>query len=430
MFFKVLKMQLYTNFCKTSLPTNYTPIIVSYVNDKDPLPQNEFKRLLSLAELDLDYSNLEADFKDLTQLAAKIAGTELSLVNLIDSYTQWTIGSYGTDMKQMTREDSVCQYTIISDEPYEVADLSKNELFKDKFYVQDPISLKYYFGVPIKDKLGYNIGALCVLDTQFKELSAEKAEMLKLIATEIVNRLSSYKTIHELQEKLKEADLSKKKVAHDIRGPLAGIIGLSNIINEQGEENKLTEVLDYIKLIHRSSLSLLDLADEILTDDPKGNSLPENLFNLELFKKKLQNLFEAQAKNKGLTLEMLITEKTKENPFPKLKLLQIAGNLISNAIKFTPSGGKVNVSIELTPSDSQKEITIIVSDTGKGIHKDIINQILENVSSSIDGTSGEKGYGFGLQLVRHLVLSLNGKLQINNKPNEKGAIFKVTIPVE
>jgi hypothetical protein len=75
---------------------------------KAPFPENEMDRLLSLSEFDLDYDNLEDNFKDLTRLAAKVAGTEISLINLIDSFTQWTISSHGLDIAQMPREESVC----------------------------------------------------------------------------------------------------------------------------------------------------------------------------------------------------------------------------------------------------------------------------------------------------------------------------------
>jgi signal transduction histidine kinase len=397
--------------------------------DKYPVPDNEFERLLSLSELEIDYINIDADFKDLTKLAAKIAGTEISLINLIDSYTQWTVSSYGSEVSQVKREDSICQYTIMQDEPYEVTDMKANDLFKDEFFVKDPMSLRYYFGVPLKDKKGQNIGALCVIDTEVNELDAEKAEMLKIIAQEIVNRLSTYKTIAKLQERLKESDSSKKKVAHDIRGPLAGIIGLSRIIQEQEKSNELNEVLEFIRLIHKSSKSLLELADEILTDDKDAISLAENHFDLVLFKSKLEDLYAAQAKNKGVILEIHISEETKAIPFLKNKLLQIAGNLISNAIKFTPTGSKIVAAIHLSILENAKELSITVADSGQGVASEIIEQIFNNMSSSKDGTSGEKGYGFGLRLVRHLVLSLNGNILIANKPEEEGTIFKVTLPL-
>ena len=150
------------------------------------------------------------------------------MINLIDAYTQWTVGAHGIDIQQMTREDSVCQYTILGDQAFEVPDLADDERFKQKFYVEDPFSLRYYFGLPLRDN-GMNIGSLCVLDTGLKTLTPEKVELLKIIADEIVNRIKCYHTLEDMQHRLNLADQVSKKVAHDIRGPLGGIIGLSEM---------------------------------------------------------------------------------------------------------------------------------------------------------------------------------------------------------
>src|SRR5687768_3882440 len=100
-----------------------------------PIPENEFNRIIDLTELDIDYSDLAEHFKDLTKLAAKVAGTDISLINLIDSYTQWSIANHGLPIDQMPREESVCQFTIMGDDYFEVCNLAADERFKDKGYV-------------------------------------------------------------------------------------------------------------------------------------------------------------------------------------------------------------------------------------------------------------------------------------------------------
>jgi GAF domain-containing protein len=128
-----------------------------------PIPQNEMDRVLNLSDFDIDYTDHQDTFKDLAKLAAKVAGTDISLVNLLDSYTQWTISHHGLDIDQMPREESVCQYTIMGGDGFEVVDLANDDRFKDKFYVTDDPNLRYYYGVPLQTN-GVNLGALCVLD--------------------------------------------------------------------------------------------------------------------------------------------------------------------------------------------------------------------------------------------------------------------------
>lgn len=81
---------------------------------------NEEERVWTLSQFDIDYLEISDSFKDLTRLAAKIAGTDISLINLIDSYTQWTIANYGLNIEQMPKEESVCQYTIKVPQRFEV----------------------------------------------------------------------------------------------------------------------------------------------------------------------------------------------------------------------------------------------------------------------------------------------------------------------
>jgi len=394
---------------------------------KPPIPENEMDRIISLSDFDIDYSIHQDSFKDLARLAAKVAGTEISLVNLIDTFTQWTISNHGLSIDQMPREDSVCQYTIIEDDHFEVADLTADDRFSDKFYVTDEPNIRYYYGVPLKTSEGYNLGALCVLDKQFRELNPEKVELIKIIADEIVNRLKALKVIDSLKNKLSEANETQKKVAHDIRGPLGGIIGLAQIISEQGQDNEIEEVLEFINLIHKSGRSILELADEILSAD-KPQALKGDEFNLLVFKDKLEKLYLPQAKNKNIIFTVGLSPKSANTPFSKNKLLQITGNLISNAMKFTPRNGKVTVDLNLRDEKGQQKLLRVkVSDTGVGISKAAIDAILKGDGKSTDGTGGEQGYGFGLALVKHLVDSLKGTMHIYSEVDH-GATFEINLP--
>jgi signal transduction histidine kinase len=395
-----------------------------------PIPENEMDRVMTLSEFDLDYGAHADSFKDLTKLAAKVAGTEMSLVNLIDSYTQWTISTHNMDLEQMPREESVCQYLLMSDDNMEVADLSADERFKDRPYVTGGPHLRYYYGIPLNVD-NHNIGALCVVDAHSsKTLNPEKVELLKIIAGEIVNRLKYIKVIDDLRNNLSEAKQTQKKVAHDIRGPLSGIIGLAQLIREQGDENQMDEILEFMNLIHRSGRSILELADEILSADKKDKKVPElkgNEFNQVVFKDKLEKLYVPQAMNKHITFTVNTSSASETIPFSKNKLLQITGNLISNAIKFTPNNGLVTVYLDLIEKRNENVLQIKVTDTGVGLDADGIATILRGNATSTNGTGGENGYGFGLALVKHLVESLNGTFNIFSVPGQ-GATFEVKLP--
>lgn len=383
------------------------------VDKSIPISDNELTRIIRLSELELDYTALEGAFKDLTILATKVTGSPVSLINIIDAHTQWSLDSIGLDVQQTPREKSVCQYTIMSNGPLEIKDLRLDERFSSEDYVNHPGGFRYYIGIPLQLENGINIGSLCVLDTETRALSPQKIELLQIIAQTVVERLRSMQQIQSLSTRFHEANLSKKKAAHDIRGPLAGIIGLSELIKEQGSSANMEEVLEYIGMIEKSGRSLLNLTDEILSEDQK-RPISENELNLLLLREKLLKLYEPQARSKSIVFIVDIESDNQMVPFSKHKLLQIAGNLISNAIKFTPSSGKVIVTLELNLTLDEKVLEIVVTDTGKGMQEKAIQQILAGKAETTPGTIGEKGYGFGLSLVKQLVDGLKGSITIES----------------
>jgi len=371
-----------------------------------PMPANERDRIETLANMDLDYTTLGANLNNLSKLAAKVAGVEISMVNLIDTYTQWTVANYGINVDQMVREDSVCQYTIVEQDCFEVKDLSADVRFKDKFYVTGEPQLRYYYGIPLTADNGCNLGALCVMDKQLCMLSPEKAEMLKVIAEEIVNRLKALKLVEALRGEVSEVNETQRRVAHDIRGPIGGIIGLARIISEQGDQNTMDEVLEFINLIYKSGSSILELADEILRIDKpfvsKEAKLGADEFNQMVLKEKLLKLYTPQAINKQVHFDV-------------------------TASKHTPVGGKVLVHLELIHVVKNPILQITIQDTGIGMSADQVQQILNGRGETTPGTQGEQGYGFGLALVKHLVESLKGTMEIFSDLGS-GTRFFIQIP--
>jgi K+-sensing histidine kinase KdpD len=397
---------------------------------KFSIPENELERLLALNELELDYADLDRSFADLTKLAAKIAGTSISMVNLIDTFTVWSVAPFGMDVKQSPREESVCQYTIINQSPggMEVMDLSVDERFKDRAYVTESPYLKYYFGIPLNIRDNLPIGSLCVIHDDYKDVSEEKKGMLEIVAGEIVSRIKVRHMIHKLTNRVQECTTIKNNLAHDIRGPLGGIVGLAEIIQLQGSENNLEEVLRYISMIQKSGKSVLDLADEILSVHRVSSTPKDHEFTLATLEDRLETLFGPQAMTKDVKLLFQTTDEHAHIPFPKTNILQILGNLISNSIKFTPEGGQVKVFLDMEISDRARMLNIKVKDSGVGMSNEKIEQILNGKAVSSGGTSGEKGYGFGLNLVHQLVTKLNGRMLLRSEPGQ-GAEFELTLPV-
>lgn len=392
----------------------------------------EYNRIIDLLEFDLDYTELDLQFNNLVALAARVAGTEISLLNLIDAYTQWTVSGHGYPVGQTPRENSICQYTLLEPDHFEVKDLQCDERFKERDYVKEGLQLRYYYGLPLKTPKGNSIGTLCVLDTALKDLTDEKKHLLKDIANEIVSRLTLQQYIYSLRSQLTEAREAGKRVAHDIRGPLGGIMGLAELISHKGSALSMEKMQEFNRLIYTSAQSLLELADEILqaglSQSAPAVQQANNLITLEQFREKLLQLYKPQATEKIIQFEVQANAAYKTIPFPKNKLLQIAGNLVSNAFKFTPPLGAVKVKLDFTLEPDLRILHIQVTDNGIGIAQEQLDDILSGNAYTTTGTDGEAGFGLGLQLVKHLLHSLQGTIQATSVPGS-GTSFDVRIPV-
>ncbi len=386
--------------------------------------ESDYRRLKKLNEFDLDYRALQPEFLNLVELAAKITDTKISLVNLIDNYTQWTVSSKSLKLQEIDREYAVCNHTIEKEGYLEIPRLDEDERFRDFDYVKGEEGLKYYLGIPLKVESGENIGALCIVDHEEKNISQEKKELLQLIANEIVNKLERKKKISHLQHEVDELVRQRNQVAHDVRGPLSGIIGLAEDANQ--DELSPEESRSYFKMIGRSANGLMDLTNDILENFSEISE--SNLFTIKELKSKLQNLYEPTANRKGIDFEINSRSTKQGRKFPKRKLIPIAGNIIANAIKFTPPGGKIEVQLDLILDQKDSFLRIYVKDNGCGFEKTKLKTFDEELSVGESGTNGEKSYGLGLRLVNEMVSDLKGKMNIDSEKG-KGTEIEIMIPV-
>lgn len=402
----------------------------SVIDNKSTKPENEFKRLKELSRFDLDYYEIEKNLNDLTRLAAKIADTEISLVNLIDNHTQWTVSAKGLELKQMPREESVCQYTILESNQLEIQDLSKDVRFSNRDYVIGAPSLRYYYGIPLESSNGLPIGALCVMDKQRKDLSAKQKELLTNVAKVVMRRLDMLCKMQNKNDKITELKQLNEEVAHDLRNPVSGMIGVAELIEEEAKEGNTENILELVSIIKEGGESAIAMVDEIMKDELADEDESENNeYSCSLLCDKLRELYQPQAKAKGVNLEITTSIKSELISFPVSKLLQIIGNLISNSIKFTPKGGKVEVQLDLNEQPgSEHELIVKVIDSGMGMDHDKVEQIIQSKIESTNGTEGEDGYGFGLSLVNHLLDEAGGYMEINSA-EEVGTEFTLYIPL-
>ena len=223
-------------------------------------------------------------------------------------------------------------------------------------------------------------------------------------------------------------------MSHELRTPLNSIIGFSEILeNAKGLEGKQVR---FAKNIRNSGRLLLDLINDILDlaklEAGKMEIRPSE-FPLNQLMRQLCDMVRSLAEKKSIAL-VFKPDPTDPNLFQdKIKFRQILTNLISNAIKFTPEGGRIIVTALRVDDDSADRIILTVEDTGVGIadsDQDIIFEKFRQGPSAIgkDSLTREvSGTGLGLSIVKELCKLLGGGIELSSVVG-KGSTFTVTLP--
>lgn len=393
-----------------------------------PLPDNESERQEIVEEYNILDTLPEKEFDSLVELAAIVTESSMSQMNILDHNRQWTKAAYGLESgTDCDRSEAVCAHTILADENLEISDLSKDERFKDASFVSEAPHHRFYSGYPLKTKDGFNIGALCVLDSRPKELTDTQKKALKTIAGEIVSRLEIRRTQKELEKLNREKDHFLRVVNHDIKSPLSGIISSANYLQNvwDGDRDELHNILSMIEISGRKlvtytaelvSNSIEDGDSRLLIDEVQVDEL---IHDLTL-------IYTPLAKTKQVDIEtnLKITELFRLDN-EKFKL--IMSNLISNALKFSSSGDTITIEAKIIGTED-RVLYCSVSDTGIGIPEEYIAGLFtKNNKHRRSGTQGEISTGLGLPLVKQFVELHDGGVKVETEEGV-GSTFFVTIP--
>lgn len=223
-------------------------------------------------------------------------------------------------------------------------------------------------------------------------------------------------------------------MSHDIRTPLTGIIGLSQLLEQR---LKVLENKDDLSLIYKASQQLLSLLNNILdvASLEKANETQLNItsFSLQELMESVKNLLSPSVKAKKITFEINLEVTSTENiASDQNKLERILLNLATNAIKFTEQGTVIITIKELTLLPHQADgvyVEFTVSDTGIGIPAEKLTSVFDpffRIAPSFQTNDQSKGYGVGLYIVKKFVNLLGGEIQVKSEL-EVGTSFSFTL---
>ena len=241
------------------------------------------------------------------------------------------------------------------------------------------------------------------------------------------------KQIEKVATEAQHANQAKTRflfnMSHDIRTPMNAIIGYTQLLENNLDNKK--QALDYISKLKSSSTILLSLINYILemTQIESGKlDLKKEIGDLDDLVKNINVVVEPLIKEKKLHYSYHLEIKHHHIICDKTKLREIVLNILSNAIKYTPEGGNVELLIqEISFENNKVKYHFIIIDNGIGMKEDFLPHIFDEFAREKTSTESKvPGVGLGLPIVKSLIDMMNGTIQVESKLN-KGTKFTVEL---
>jgi len=400
-----------------------------------PLPADEPERLAALRSYAILDTEPEEQFDRLTRLATQLTGTPIALVSLIDEARQWFKSRVGLDVQQTSRDLAFCAHAILDQKVFVVEDASRDARFRGNPLVTGSPDIRFYAGAPLTTRDGHTLGTLCIIDRVPRQPDKSVLDLLRNLASVVVDELELRRALAEVERQrkaLEDANRAKDVllagVSHDLRTPLNAVIGFSDLMRQEtfGPHGH-PKYLEYATLIHASGQHLKDMVDQVLDLarlQAKGMPLSLAPQDLGATVDQILRMLDTIAAEARVTMAAELPSGLAPVLADAVALRQILLNLIGNAVKYTPPGGRVRVTGRAGAGD---RVEIIVADTGAGIAPEHLDRLGEDFFRAGQGGGQTPGLGLGLSIVRRLVAAHGGSIHFDSRVGQ-GTTVTVALP--
>jgi signal transduction histidine kinase/ActR/RegA family two-component response regulator len=299
-------------------------------------------------------------------------------------------------------------------------------------YLENHIAIDSF--TPARVELLQVIVAQAAISIENAKLYRQLQGSVELLEQKVEERTIELKAAKELAESADRAKTSFfNNMSHELRTPLNAILGMSEGLQEQAYGDLNKRQLRCVEVIYNGGTHLLSLIDDIL-DLAK---IEAGKLELYCAPTKIQQLCDAsfrlvelQALQKGIQLTIDLPPHLPNLVVDERRIRQVLINLLANAVKFTPAGGRVTLEVTHIVTNNEKDrIHFTVCDTGIGIEPKHLTQLFQPFVQIDNEVSRQQGTGLGLNLVRELVELHGGRVVVSSKVGV-GSRFTVDLPCE
>jgi signal transduction histidine kinase len=403
----------------------------------------EEMRLAALARTRLLDSPVEEPYDRIARLAARMLAAPIATVTLIDRDRQFYKACVGLpeplrSARETPLEYSFCKHTVQLGVPLIIDDTRLDARVADMPSVTQ-FGVLAYAGVPLLvDSLA--IGTLCVMDMHPRSWSDEQVGVLTDLAATVMTEIELRMSLEQLrlandeaQAARAEADKANRAkseflamMSHDLRAPLNAIGGYRQLLEMQVHGPVTDAQRDALSRMKRAQDHLLDLITSVLTFARlEGKASPPTFSHVpvEATLREISSMLQPQIEAGGLIFASSGGDAAERMYVDVERLTRIVVNLLGNAVKFTPRGGRIS----LVWNSESSRVVIRVTDTGIGIPADRLGSIFQPFVQ-IEGqrAMNPEGAGLGLAISRLLARSMDGDLSVTSTPGQ-GTTFQVVV---
>jgi len=286
---------------------------------------------------------------------------------------------------------------------------------------------------------GRPVGVLYVIRQPATGFTDKEIGLLKTFADQAVIAIQNARLFHEIQDKSRQLEVANRhkseflaNMSHELRTPLNAIIGFSEVLSEQMFGDVNDKQMEYLHDIHSSGQHLLTLINDVLDlskIEAGRMELELSCFDMGLLLENSLTLVRERAQRHGLSVALEVGDGLTEWVADARKVKQVVVNLLTNAVKFTPTGGSVTIRARRADTGDQPRAEISIIDTGVGIAAEEQALVFEEFrQASGNYLRKAEGTGLGLSLSKRFVELHGGTLAVKSQPGQ-GSTFTVTLPL-
>jgi len=386
------------------------------------IPADEAERMEAIRRYDILDTPRDGVFDRITRLAARFLNVPISTITIVDRDRIWFKSTVGLEAEQIDRVPGLCASAILQYEPWVVNDASVDPRTLENPLVRGELGLRFYVGIPLTTRGGYNLGTLNVIDSEPRDVTAEELATLQdlgaVVLDELELRLAARREEGRLE--LVRGDFLAT-ASHELKTPLAAVYGAAkSLAARDHDEDVKGQLLDVIEIESARLAGVLErilLASELESD--RISILREQVDPVSCARRAV----EAVASSHQGRVELRVSDGVPLIESDSGRVRNVLANLVDNAVKYS-NGGRVELAVE--PFGGGVRYT--VRDEGTGIPAGEQQRIFEKFYRlDAQQQSGISGTGLGLYVVRELVRRLGGKLRVESEPG-RGAAFVVELP--